>query len=90
MQINFLDLDIQQDKGVEPQLGVLAEPVVPGRGAPGRGEEDHREGLPEGVELQAGAGDGGEDGGVVEGARGDGEGAGAEEEVGVCCCAGGG
>jgi hypothetical protein len=42
--------------------------------------------LSEVVELQTGRADGGQDAGVGDGAGRDGEFAGAEDEVGVCCC----
>ena len=65
---------------------ILPQAVVERCWFPRFGEEDHADRLPEVVELEAGAADGGEDGGVVDGFDGDVERAGAEHEVGVCGC----
>lgn len=65
---------------------VLLDAIVEAGGLPRGREEWHGDRLAEVVELQACAADGGEDGSVVDGVGGDGEGAGAEEEVGVRCC----
>ena len=65
---------------------IFLDAVVEGGGLPVVEEEDHGHGLAEVVELQARGADGGEDAGVRDGARGDGEFAGAQDEVGVCCC----
>lgn len=66
---------------------VLLDAIIEAGGFPGGREEWHGDRLAEVVELQACAADGGEDGGVVDGVGRDREGAGAEEEVGVRCCA---
>jgi hypothetical protein len=71
---------------VQADGDVLLDAVVEGGGLPVVEEEDHGDGLAEVVELQAGCADGGQDAGVGDRARGDGEFAGAEDEVGVCCC----
>lgn len=71
---------------MQANSAVLLGAIVEARGFPGGSEEGHGDRLAEVVELEAGAADGGEDGGVVDGVGGDGEGAGAEEEVRVRCC----
>lgn len=68
--------------------GVFADAVVEGGGFPGLGEEDHADCLAEVVELDAGAADAGHNGGVGDDVGCDVEFARAEDEVGVCCCAG--
>lgn len=72
---------------MEAYLDVFADAVVEGRRFPGFGEEDHADCLAEVVELQACAADSGHDGGVGDDVGLDVEFAGAEDEVGVCCCA---
>ena len=83
----LLDFDIQQHEGMQTYSAVLLDAIIEAGGFPGGREEWHGDRLAEVVELQACAADGGEDGGVVDGMGGDGEGAGAEEEVGVRRCA---
>lgn len=73
---------------MQADLGVFANAVVEGGRFPGVGEEDHADCLAEVVELEAGAADSGHDGGVGDDVGLDAELAGAEDEVGVCCCAG--
>lgn len=73
---------------MEPDLHVLAHFVVEGGWLPGLCEEDHADCLAEIVELEACAADAGHDGGVGDDVCGDVELAGAEDEVGVGCCAG--
>lgn len=63
---------------------VLLDAVVEGCRLPIVQEEDHGHCLTEVVQLQAGCADRGEDAGVGNRAGGDGEFAGAEDEVGVC------
>lgn len=65
---------------------ILADAVVEGGGFPVLEEEDHGDGLPEVVELEARGADGGENAGIRNGAGGNGEFAGAQDEVGVCRC----
>lgn len=71
---------------METDFAVFKEAVVEGCWTPGIGEEDHRYGLAEVVELQSGGADCAHDGGVGDAAGGDVEGAGAEGEVRVCGC----
>lgn len=68
--------------------GVFADAVVEGGWFPGLGEEDHADCLAEVVELEAGAADAGHYGGVGDDVCLDVQFAGAEDEVGVGCCAG--
>ena len=82
----LLNLDIEEDEGVQSNARILGDAVVEGGGLPVIQEEDHGHGLPEVVELQARGADGGQDGGVGDGARGDGEFARAQDEVGVRRC----
>lgn len=74
---------------MQSQRRVLRYAVVEGRRAPGLREEDEADGLAEVVEAEPRGADGGEDGGVGEGACGDGRGvvAAAQGEVGVGGCA---
>lgn len=65
---------------------VLLHSVIEGSGFPGIGEEDHGHGLAVVVKLQTGGADGRHDGGVGDAGCWDGELAGADGEVGVCCC----
>jgi hypothetical protein len=66
----LLDLDVEQDKRMEANGGVLGDAVVEGRGLPVVEEEDHGHGLAEVVQLQAGGANAGQDAGVGHGARG--------------------
>jgi len=66
---------------------IFSDAVIEGSRFPVIEEEDHGDGLTEVVELKAGGADGGQDGGVGDGASGDMEFAGAEDEIGVGCCA---
>jgi hypothetical protein len=68
---------------VESDGDVLLDAVVEGCGLPIVEEEDHGYSLSKVVELQAGSTDGGQDAGVGDGSRRDGEFAGAEDEVSV-------
>jgi hypothetical protein len=72
---------------MEADGDVFGDPIVERGGAPVVEKEYHANGLPEVVELEPRGPDGGEDTGVWDGARGNGEGAGAEDKVGVGCCA---
>jgi len=72
---------------VEADCTVFPDAVVEGGGPPGVGKEDHGDGLAEVVELETCGANGGEDGGVGDCGEGDLERAGAEDEVGVGCCA---
>ena len=62
---------------------VLLEPVIPAVGRPRLRVEGQRERLAEGIQLEPGRPQGGEDGGVVDDGRGDGERRRAEQEVRV-------
>lgn len=72
---------------MQADAAVLRHAVVEAARFPGVGEERHGDRLAEVVELQAGGPDSVHDGGVVDRLGGDGELAGAQEEVGVCRCA---
>ena len=65
------------------EVRVLLDAVVEAVRLPGVREEDERDRLPEVVELQAARADGVHDACVVDDARGDVQGASAEEDVGV-------
>ena len=54
----LLDLDVEQDEGVQAKAGVLLEAVVHGGWFPGVGEEHHAGGPAEVVQLQTGGPDG--------------------------------
>lgn len=73
---------------MQADRAIFAYAVVEATGFPRGGEEGHRDCLAEVVELEAGAADGREDGGVGDCVCWDAEGARAEEEVGVSCCPG--
>ena len=72
---------------MHPKACILAHPVVEAVWPPRVGEKDERNGLAEVVQLQTTRADRVHDGRVVYDARRDAEGAGAEEDVGVCGCA---
>ena len=83
----FFDFNVQEDERVHAKVRILAHAVVEAVGPPRVGEEDERDGLAEVVQLQPARADRVHDGRVVYDARRDAERAGAEEDVGVCCCA---
>lgn len=72
---------------MQPMLPILPDPIIETRRAPIVREEYHRYRLAEIIELQTAGADCGHYGGVGDGADGDVEGTGAQNEVRVCCCA---
>lgn len=83
LQRLLLDLDVEEDQGVQSNVSVLLDTGVPRVGSPGLGEPDHGDGLAKVVQLQATGTDGVHDGGVVDGLDGDVELLGADDEIGV-------
>lgn len=71
LQALLLDLDVDQDQRVQPNIAVLLYPVVERCRLPGVREENHGNGLAKVVKLETAGADAGQDGCIRDGSDGD-------------------